>query len=270
MEWVETTGKTVDEAVAAALDQLGVDRDEAEIEVLDEPKSGLFGRVRTEARVRARVRPAKPRAKEERRERRPAGKKAETAPAAASDAPAEEAPAEVAPASTPSRSGPRRDSAPVEALQAVPDDIREAGTAFLEGLLDAMGLDAEVTCGVVNANMIEFRVVGRDLGVLIGPKAQTLQAAQELLRTVVHYDTGSHSGRVLLDVAGYREKRRAALVAFTQRVASDVIATGQRRALEAMAPADRKVVHDAVNDIDGVRSLSEGEEPNRYVVIAPA
>ena len=82
MEWVETTGKTVDEAISLALDQLGVSRDEAELEVLDEPKSGLFGRVRGEARVRARVQPTKPRAKEEVRDRkRPAGRAPREKPA---------------------------------------------------------------------------------------------------------------------------------------------------------------------------------------------
>ena len=172
--------------------------------------------------------------------------------------------------SSPSGSSrPRRD-VDIAPLSAVPPEIEAAGTQFLNGLVGAMGLEATVECGVVNANMIEFRIVGRDLGVLIGPKAQTLQAAQELLRTVVHYETQSSSGRILLDVAGYREKRRAALITFTQRVAADVVTAGERRSLEAMSPADRKVIHDAVNDIEGVRSSSEGEEPNRYVVLLPA
>jgi spoIIIJ-associated protein len=104
---------------------------------------------------------------------------------------------------------------------------------------------------------------------LIGPKAQTLQAAQELLRTYVHYETQSSSGRILLDVGGYRAKRKTALITFTQNVASEVLASGERRALEAMSAPDRKVIHDCVQDIAGVVSSSEGEEPNRYVVLFP-
>lgn len=104
---------------------------------------------------------------------------------------------------------------------------------------------------------------------MIGPRAQTLQAIQELLRTVIHYATNSSSGRILLDVAGYREKRKVALVAFTTKVAAEVTASGERRALEPMSAADRKVIHDAIGDIEGVVSSSEGEDPNRYVVLLP-
>jgi spoIIIJ-associated protein len=280
MEWVETTAKTVDEAISLALDQLGVDRDEVEVEVLDEPKSGLFGRMRSEARVRARVQPTTPRPKEERRERKPAPNarrrsgagSASDGPARTPDSSASSAATSTGPASSVATSagptnGRRGDR---EQLDSVPPAIEESGRQFLAGMVTAMGLEATIECSVVNGNMIEFRVVGRDLGVLIGPKAQTLQAAQELLRTVIHYSTSSNSGRILLDVAGYREKRRAALVVFTSGVAADVVASGERRALEAMSPADRKVIHDAVNDIAGVRSMSEGEEPTRYVVLLPA
>ncbi len=280
MEWVETTAKTVDEAISLALDQLGVDRDEVEVEVLDEPKSGLFGRMRSEARVRARVQPTTPRPKEERRERKPAAparrrsgggdtRGATITPTDSSSTTSSNSEDNAAGAAVPSppsnhRYGDR------EQLDGVPTVIEESGRQFLAGMVAAMGLEATIECSVVNGNMIEFRVVGRDLGVLIGPKAQTLQAAQELLRTVIHYSTSSNSGRILLDVAGYREKRRTALVNFTSGVAADVFASGERRALEPMSPADRKVIHDAVNDIAGVRSMSEGEEPTRYVVLLPA
>lgn len=282
MEWVETTAKTIEEATDLALDQLGVAADEAEIEVLDEPKSGLFGRVRSEARIRARVRPTQPRAKDERR--KPRAKKSGADDASSETAPkGESAKSDGAPrrnarpprterdASEPRpERGPRRERGDrYEALDSVPADVEDAGRTFLNGLVASMGLSADIEAGVVNENMIEFRVSGRDLGVLIGPGAQTLQAIQELLRTVIHYETNSSSGRILLDVAGYREKRKAALVAFTAKVAAEVVATGERRAFEPMSAADRKVVHDAVGDIDGVSSGSEGEEPKRYVVLLP-
>lgn len=289
MEWVETTGKTIEEATNLALDQLGIDAEDAEIEVLDEPKSGLFGRVRSEARIRARVRPTQPRPKDDRR--KPRAKKGGSDDGAT--APVEAATKQSAPRGEEARAprtprvprdsrettgerderperAPRRDrSDRYETLESVPADVEAAGRTFLNGLLASMGLSADIEVGVVNENMIEFRASGRDLGVLIGPGAQTLQAIQELLRTVIHYETNSSSGRILLDVAGYREKRKAALVAFSAKVAAEVVSTGERRAFEPMAAADRKVVHDAVGEIDGVTSTSEGEEPNRYVVLLP-
>jgi spoIIIJ-associated protein len=112
-------------------------------------------------------------------------------------------------------------------------------------------------------------VTGDDLGLLIGPKGQTLQSVQELARTVVQRRASNRTGRILVDVAGYRVKRRDALERFTRQVAEDVLATGVQRVLEPMSPADRKIVHDTANDLEGVRTVSEGEEPRRRVVIVP-
>ena len=284
MEWVETTGKSVDEAVELALDKLGVDRNEAEIEVLEEVKSGLFGRVRSDARVRARVMPTKPRAKEDRKRTPRASKQATEAiaeelpaarvPGAADDVaatPRRRAPAKAAAARLDS---PERDVANATSASGgasvAPGDPDAIAERFLNGLLDAFGLVGAFERHDVAEGLVEYRIVGNDLGVLIGPKAQTLTAIQELLRTVVHYESDGHAGRILLDVAGYRQRRRAALDEFTRNVAADVLRTNERRALEPMTPADRKVVHDAINTIDGVSSLSEGEEPNRRVVLLPA
>ena len=270
MEWVEATGKTVDEALEQALEQLGVDRDEADIEVLEEPKSGLFGRVRSGARVRVRVMPTKPRAKEERK--RGTKVRAESASEVATTVPETRptrAPRKSAgPADTPVRATSRnRTVATTPAPGAIEGD---AGDRFLLGLVDAFGLQGTVEHAEVAEGIVEYRIVGADLGVLIGPKAQTLIAIQELLRTIVHYETDGHSGRIMLDVAGYRQKRRAALEEFTRKVASEVERTGERRALEPMTASDRKVIHDTVNSMDGVSSLSEGEDPNRRVILVPA
>lgn len=271
MEWVEATGKTVDEALEQALEQLGVDRDEADIEVLEEPKNGLFGRVRSEARVRVRVAPTKPRAKEERR--RPTKARAEAG------AEAKVTPADARPARAP-RAKPAPDAKPASRAKTPVDravspansdgNAGESGDRFLLGLLHAFGLEGTVDHGEVAEGIVEYRIIGADLGVLIGPKAQTLIAIQELLRTIVHYETNGHSGRIMLDVAGYRQKRRAALEEFTRNVAAEVERTGERRALEPMTAADRKVIHDAVNSLAGVSSLSEGEDPNRRVILIPA
>lgn len=141
---------------------------------------------------------------------------------------------------------------------------------FLEGLVARMNLDAQVTTDQVEEETVELNLEGPDLGLLIGPKGTTLLAIQDLARTVVQRKTSANNGRILVDVSGYRRKRKDALARFTRQVAQEVQTTGTRRALEPMSAADRKIVHDTVNEIDGVTTMSEGEDPRRRVVILPA
>jgi len=146
----------------------------------------------------------------------------------------------------------------------------EQARGFVEGLVAAFGLEGSVAVRMIDDETAEIVVTGEDLGLLIGPKGATLMAVQDLLRTVVQRRTAARHGRLLLDVAGYREKRRGALERFTQEVAAEVLSGGQPVALEPMNAADRKVIHDTANDIDGVASYSEGEDPRRWVVLRPA
>ena len=312
MEWVETTGRTIEEAKDAALDELGVDEADAEFEVLEEPKSGLFGRLRTEARVRARVKPTTPRPKAERRTRRRRssgdGDDAGTAGEATAEVEATAAPAgQGAAGDDAGGTGARRsrgrrasegrgsgrgtraartttsdrdeaaappDDGKEPAMEAAGMTVREQGevaSEFLEGLVDAFGLDGTVEVDEVDEETVEVAIVGADLGLLIGPRGQTLTAVQELARTVVQrLQSAPPVGRLRVDIGGYRQRRREALERFTRDVAAQVISTGVAKALEPMSPADRKVVHDTVNTIDGVATRSEGEEPRRRVVIVPA
>lgn len=140
---------------------------------------------------------------------------------------------------------------------------------FLEGLVDVFGRRGQVQRREVDDETTEIALEGDDLGLLIGQRGQTLSAVQELTRTVVQRKAPGHSGRVVVDVAGYRRARRDALERFTLQVAEQVKSTGVARVLEPMPPADRKIVHDTVNTIDGVTTTSEGEEPRRHVVIVP-
>ena len=274
MEWVQTTGRSIAEAKEAALDQLGVAEDDAEFEVLDEPRAGLFGRVRGEARVRARVRPTAPRAKNERRDR----KKPETAGVPDSVVGAE-------PASAPRRStSPSRSSAPREPREQrerAPREPRESSepvdpkavgdqaVTFLDGLVSAFGL-AGTSSLHQEGEDLEITVDGQDLGILVGPRGATLLAIQDVTRVASQRRLGDHSTHLRVDIAGYRAKRREALTRFTQKVVDEVKATGTARSLEAMPSADRKVIHDAVGALSGVSSRSDGEEPNRRVVIVPS
>lgn len=332
---METTGKTVDEAKDAALDQLGVDESDAEFVIVSEPKAGLFGRVKGEARVRARVMPTSPRPKRGRSRRsdqRRSGSRTQSgsgggrpradggdgssvavaerqarqqppadsggAPGAASpsgakrrrrgsrgrgrggSASANGAGASAAPGSAAqpprqgSNSGGRQPRAAGEAKEETVGEVLslteqgETAREFIDGLVRELGLSASVSVKVLDEETAEVAVDGPELGILIGPGGATLAALQELARTVVQRRTGGHSDRILVDVAGYRAKRVEALQRFTRQIADDVLAAGGERALEPMSAADRKVVHDTVNEIDGVATRSEGEEPRRYIVIS--
>jgi spoIIIJ-associated protein len=311
VEWVEVTAKTIEEAKDEALDQLGVDESEAEFEVLEEPKAGLFGRLRSEARVRARVAPTAVRPKLERGNRR-RGRKDRSedegpAPAPASSAAAPPAVTDSGPAPVAGgRAGgggggrsanggggrsangggrpkpERRSKAPSEKptsdrgeamydAQEPEGDAGEVGEEFLSGLITAFGVQGSITKTLLDdGDTLELAVEGEDVGMLIGPRGATLSAIQELTRTVAQRKAADGQPRIVVDVAGYRKDRREALERFTREVAAQVVATGVVRVLEPMPPADRKVVHDTVNTIEGVSTASEGEEPRRRVVIQPA
>ena len=368
MEWVETTGRSVQEAKEAALDELGVDEADAEFEVVAEAQTGLFGRLRSEARVRARVRPTAPRAKEERRDRRDRKRRSGSGSASSSESPASSesggtsgsggsggggssggggrggggrrsASSSGASGSSGSASGGGRGAAknsggesPApdasdgsddevdtpesesegdtesaarrrnrrrrsgrastgpsnrtvgddDAMAAYDDDEtkgpivevdldRQAEVAvdFLKQLTAEFGLNATVTVARPEEDTVELQLAGPDLGILIGPKGATLIAVQNLTRTVVFNETGGNNGHINVDVGGYRQKRTEALVRFATQVAETVKSSGNRTALEPMTAVDRKVVHDTISNIDGVNTVSEGEEPRRRVVVLP-
>lgn len=147
--------------------------------------------------------------------------------------------------------------------------VRDAAVEFVRGLTSAFGLESAVDA-VVDGTEIEVRVAGASLGLLIGPGGRTLLGIQDLARVAAQRRLGDHETRLRVDVAGYREKRRLALERFAGTVAEKVRETGIARSLDAMPSADRKVLHDVLAGIDGVTSRSEGEEPNRRVVVSPA
>lgn len=142
---------------------------------------------------------------------------------------------------------------------------------FLDGLVEAFGFEASLDRASVDDEMLEVQVNADDLGLLIGPKGATLSAVQELARMVLQRKaTGTYEGRVRIDIGGYRGRRKVALERFATDIADQVRSSGKAKVLEPMHPADRKIVHDTVNGIDGVTTTSEGDEPYRRVVISPA
>jgi spoIIIJ-associated protein len=312
MEWVETTGRTVADALDAALDQLGVDEDDVEYELIQEPKSGLLGR--REARIRARVKPIsreKPGGDRRRRKSREggpgagrgarnrsgrgAGRSGAKRPEGGAGAPqvAPTAGTDETPVAAAGSTGARRrrrggrggsGNRPATRSAGSPDvqedrvsetmvtveEQADAAADFTRGLVVAFGYDAEVNTRREDEDTVIVDVSGTDLGLLVGPKGATLHAIEELVRTAVQRQTEGHGARIHVDVGGYRAKRRAALGQFAIGVAEEVRASGEGRALEPMSASDRKAVHDAVADLAGVATTSEGEDPRRRVVISPA
>src|SRR5208283_4402074 len=348
------TGRTVEEAVEAALEQLGVAETDAEIVIVEEPKSGMFGLRRSGARIRARVRPIQPRAKRpSRRPRAPSGvnERGHRRQAAHPESPTrkttdkdqgEEDRGKTVSSSAPgtNRGQPRQDQgsgqngsrkarsraghevagatdgeagaagtpttaarsrsrsrgrggrgrvasgsnetgdesstgagrgtgSPKEAQMSI-ETQQELATDFVREVVDRFGIAATTTARRTEDDDIHISVDGDNLGLLVGPKGATVEALQELTRTVVQRHTEEHTSRIVVDVGGYRERRAAALRQFVLEAAADVLRTGVPEALEAMSPSDRKIVHDTINEFEGLETTSEGVEPRRYVVIRPA
>lgn len=339
MEWVEASGKSLPEAKETVLDLLGVAEDDAEFVILSEPKAGLFGRMRGEARVQARVRPVAPRPKRARRQRperkreggdRPrsggSGRKSGAGTADRADRGANSARGSGAGTtgstdsetsevesdavssgerqaesgtgtSSAGRSNRRRRSRggsgssdgassdqqgkqgsgrkPGESEDSMEESLTleqqgEAAQEFLAGLIREFGLDADVSFAEVDEDTVLVAATGDDLGLLVGPRGATLAAVQDLTRTFVQRQSENRTDRILVDVGGYRKKRNAALRRFTEGIVEEVKGSGTERALEPMSAADRKVVHDTVNEIEGFETRSDGVEPSRYVVIQPS
>ena len=335
MDWITTSGRTLDEAKSNALDQLGIVADEAEFDVVNDVEKGLFGRVKTEAKVRARVRPRQPAPKEERRSRSNGGKsrsrqrkgggnggnggggqqnrnkqgnkqnnggKGRNANAnsggGSNEAKAnaggnqdraknkntrnggnsrqnnnqrgQQGNKEMATAAV-AAEGTTGKKNNVEATISR-EDQEKIATNFLEGVLTSFEMTGSVAVveEAADDDAIEMTVSGEELGLLVGQKGATLSALQELTRTVVQRNAeGAKTDRLRVDVAGYRARRTAALREFAQKLAQEVADTGTEKLLEPMGAADRKVVHDAITEVDGVETGSEGEEPRRRVVIRP-
>ncbi|MFF7641683.1 R3H domain-containing nucleic acid-binding protein [Streptomyces canus] len=147
----------------------------------------------------------------------------------------------------------------------------EIAADYLEGLLDIADLDGDIDMDVEAdraAVSIVSDVASRDLQKLVGRDGEVLEALQELTRLAVHRETGDRS-RLMLDIGGFRAKKRAELSELGAKAAAEVKSTGESVKLQPMTPFERKVVHDAIKAA-GLRSESEGEEPQRFVVVLPA
>ncbi len=156
-----------------------------------------------------------------------------------------------------------------EGPPADPAQVAAEAEKFLVGLAASLGATGETAVNI-DGNDIEVQLNGSDLGLLVGPRGSTLQAVQDITRVVSQRRMGDHDTRLRIDIGGYRAKRKEALSRFVTQVADEVVASGSARALEAMPSPDRKIVHDALTGRTDIATHSEGEDPNRRVVISPA
>lgn len=263
MEWVEVRGRSVDIAVEAALQELGLAQDQVDVEILQEPDKGFLGIGARDAVVRVKPKP-KGRSRRRRSRGRKGGERRREPSAQKGQNDRQRRGKERAKTVSAQQDNAKQDD------EKGPDIDQQAAVVgeFLEGLLEAFGLEGQVATRVED-EAIYADVTGPQTEALVGVKGEIMQAIHELVRTVVQRKT--HAGaRIRLDIAGYIERRREALRIYAERLAQRVLEEGVEIMLEPMNPADRKVVHDALAEIEGVRTHSEGEEPNRSVVIALA
>lgn len=276
MAFVEKTGKSVDEAVAAALAELNVTADQAVVEVLEEAKKGFLGFGRKDARVRVSVKPAEAEA-EKTAEAAPAAEK--TVSEAAADA--------VAAEDFKKKAADAKDDAVDDAIAAlnalkserrerqnreprkynVSDEAVAAAKEFLQKIFNAMHIEVAMEKFInKNDGSVTFRLHGDDMGILIGKHGQTLDSLQYLTNLVANKNSNERV-RVIIDVEDYRDRRIETLNRLAVRLADKVKRTGERVALEPMNPHERKIIHMALQGDRRVTTLSEGDEPYRHVVI---
>ena len=288
-----TAGKTIDLAIEAALNQLGLDRDSVSVTVLQQAKAGFLGFGAQPAKVQVAyeapdpvVVPEKPKsalgsASRSNPKAKPVEKKVEAPKAPV--APAEKKPEPVKPAPEKKVEAPkaekpkkeRRNEAPkaekkVEAPKvyavAEPGSTEEKIETFIKGLLEKMGSDAVPHAWKEADNTYQVELTGSDLGYLIGRRGDTLDAIQHLANYTVNRDVEGHI-RINVDAESYREKREDSLRRYARKKAQQVLKARRRTTLEPMNAYERHVIHAALQDMDNITTHSTGTEPNRRVVI---
>ncbi len=293
-KFIDVTGKTEDEAVASALAQLGLERDDVSVEILERAKKGFLGIGASPAKVRvtyeaaeepapvkpaAVQKPAVPRAPEKKTEKPERAEKA--VPAAA---PQEERKPERSEKKPPRSRNERKPApprrpvaeeageaepavAPVDPGEPCNDEKAQQITAFLTGLLEHMGSSAQVKVYLDPEGRYKVILEGDKLGALIGRRGETLDAIQQLTNYSVN-KSGEKRVRVHVDAENYRLKREQSLQRLAQKVAARVLKYRRNVTLEPMNAYERHVIHTALQEVEGVTTYSMGTDPNRRVIVA--
>lgn len=240
MKFLEKSAKTIDEAVASALKELNVGKEQVDIEVLEQPSKGIFGFGSRLAKVKVIVKELpmekeapKPKEVREIKEAREAKHVREYEPG----------------------------------LPATVED-KNSAQKFLREVLDAMGIRAEIRVKC-NGDCLYINLSGPKMGIIIGRRGQTLDSLQYLVSLVVNKNKSKESYvKVILDTEDYRRKREETLIRLARRLADGVVKTGKKVELEPMNPYERRIIHSALQNNDKIATYSEGEEPYRKVIIA--
>ena len=306
-KFLEATGENRDAAIENALRQLGLDRDDVSVEVLDNGKKGIFGIGATPARVRVTyeapdVAEKKPEPKPAPKAEKPAQKPQKLSITDEDDTPrlVKAAPADFVPekleverprrerSDRPHRERgdrPRRERRPREERPITPSvpkerelipvseecmkKAEELATSFISGLMEKMGVEGQVTVlPQVECDQLRLELSGPDLGPIIGRRGDTLDAIQYLGSLVLNNALDEHV-RLSVDTENYREKRSESLERLARKMAMKVVKSHRSMTLEPMNPYERRIIHAALQDFNGVTTYSTGTEPNRRVVIAP-
>lgn len=255
-------GKTIDEAKREALKELGLRESDVEIEILEEPKTGLFGFLGAkDAVIRVTARDG-------------AKKIAVETPVTVETPKAPAAPQAETPAKAPSaivREETEKETETVETVgEFVEGDYLDKAAEFLHEVIQSMGIPAKIDVEEdeesLRMNIVE--VDERDAGVLIGKRGETLDALQ-YLTSIVANSHADHYVRVFLNTQGYREKREIALKNLARKMSTKALRYGRNMKLEPMNPYERRIIHSEVQKIHGVTSFSEGSEPYRRLIIQP-
>ncbi|MBP3319808.1 MAG: protein jag [Ruminiclostridium sp.] len=254
LKWIEATGRSEDAAIQNALAQLGLDRDSVSVEVLERARSGFLGFGSSPAKVKVTY---------EVPDEEPAAEPAPAAPVV-EETPAPQPVAEEAPAPNPEEE-PAPQAAPAVATKGM--DLEERIRAFLSGLLEHMGVEAEVNIAPKAENGILVTLEGPKLGALIGHRGETLDAIQQLTNYAVNRGR-THRVRIHIDAENYRAKREESLKRLANKVAAKVVKYRRNITLEPMNAYERHVIHETLQDYPNVITYSTGTEPNRRTVVA--
>ena len=273
IKFIDMTGKTEDEAIRRALEQLGLERDDVSVEILERAKSGFLGIGGSPATVRVsyddgQPEPVKP-------EPKSAVPKAEKKPVYCAEVLQKEVRArekqEREAKRGERRAEPKAEKAPREPVvlgEEIRDEKSEQIRTFLSGLLEHMDAKAEVKVYEVEKNRYKVILEGEKLGALIGRRGETLDAIQQLTNYSINRGGESKRARVQIDAENYREKREESLERLAQKVAGKVVKYRRNVTLEPMNAYERHVIHTALQDTQYITTFSIGTEPNRRVVVS--
>ena len=270
-EFIDVTGKTEDEAISKALAQLGLDRDDVSVEILERAKSGFLGIGSSPAKVRVKYGP------EEEEEVIPSAapvvEEVKSTPKQTEKKPEKKVEKKTEKKSAPAKEKAPKQAEPVEEVapvvdlgEEVNDEKAQAIRAFLSGLLEQMECPAEIHVYLPEKGRYKVILEGKNLGALIGRRGETLDAIQQLTSYSVNRNGGGRI-RVQLDAENYREKREQSLQHLARKVAGKVVKYRRSVTLEPMNAYERHVIHAALQDMDNITTHSTGVEPNRRVVI---